>query len=316
MFAARGIAVSCAVWVIVYCALSLAVGASWRRVARHWRQYAPRHFANLLFLCRVLPLLAATAVTMAFTAPSFLLLEPRSIEEPVGVIPLVLGLTGLVIVVIGASKAGRSLVRAWRAVSEWSRSACEIKDAASIPVLRVCGPVPPLAAAGILRPRVLLSREAESVLTAGELQTALNHELVHVRRRDNLKILLLQFLPFPGMQNLESAWLEATEMAADDAAVASVTEALDLAAALIKVSRLVPFCDPIDLTATLAHIPASTMNARIERLLAWSDAGSPQSSPRSRRPLLILGLATIALVVATYSHVLISVHQATEWLVR
>jgi Zn-dependent protease with chaperone function len=66
------------------------------------------------------------------------------------------------------------------------------------------------------------------------LQTALNHEVAHVSRRDNLKKLLLRFVAFPGMSGLETAWLEATEMAADDAAVSTAGDALDLAAALIK----------------------------------------------------------------------------------
>ena len=46
---------------------------------------------------------------------------------------------------------------------------------------------------------MLLSGAAELVLTTNELQTALNHEIAHVRRRDNLKKLLLRFVAFPGM---------------------------------------------------------------------------------------------------------------------
>ena len=37
---------------------------------------------------------------------------------------------------------------------------------------------------------------------------------------DNLKKLVFRFCPFPGMSKLESAWSQAAEMAADDAAVA------------------------------------------------------------------------------------------------
>ena len=76
-----------------------------------------------------------------------------------------------------------------------------------------------------------------------------------MRRRDNLKKLLLRFVAFPGMAGLEAAWLEATEMAADDAAVSNAGEALDLAAALIKLSRLGPVEAPVDLTAALVHSP-------------------------------------------------------------
>ena len=128
-----------------------------------------------------------------------------------------------------------------------------------------------MTATGIVRPQVLLSSAAEFVLNTNELQTALNHEVAHVRRRDNLKKLLLRFVAFPGMSGLETAWFEATEMAADDAAVSNAGDALDLAAAIIKLSRLGPVEPSVDLTAALVHSPASAMNARVERLITWSE---------------------------------------------
>ena len=42
------------------------------------------------------------------------------------------------------------------------------------------------------------------------------------------------------MAGLENAWQEAAELAADDGAVDSICDALDLATALIKLSRLMP----------------------------------------------------------------------------
>jgi beta-lactamase regulating signal transducer with metallopeptidase domain len=315
MFAARGIVISSAVWVIIYCTLSLAVSVAWRRVSFLGERPA-RHFADLLFACRILPLLAASAITAVFTVPSFLLLEPRSIAEPVGVVPLALGLMGFTLVILGAARACRSLLRARRALSQWSRSAPPVDDTTSVPLLRISGAVPPMTAAGILRPRVLLSGEAESYLTSGELQAALNHEFAHVRRRDNLRKLLLRFLPFPGMRNLESVWLEATEIAADDASVTNAAEALDLAAALIKVSRLAPLSEPVELTASLVRAPSGAMHARIARLLAWRELHSSQSSSQFPRRLLAAAVAAVLMLIASYSHILIGVHQATEWLVR
>jgi hypothetical protein len=131
-----------------------------------------------------------------------------------------------------------------------------------------------------------------------------------------LKKLLLQFVAFPGMSGLQAAWLEATEMAADDAAVASVRDALDLAAALLKLSRFTPEGAIVDLTAALVHSPASSMNARIERLIAWSaERLSPFQQCLSWYGLGAI-LLTAALFAATYSQLLVSVHTATEWLVR
>ncbi len=173
-----------------------------------------------------------------------------------------------------------------------------------------------MIAAGIARPRVLLSSAAEAVLSTNELQAALNHEVAHVRRRDNFKKLLLRFVAFPGMSALEVTWLEATEMAADDAAVSSAAEALDLAAALIKLSKLGPAQPPVDLTAALLHSSASIMNARVERLVAWSDARLVPSRKYSPWYGTTAALATVAVFAVTYSQLLVQVHTATEWLVR
>jgi len=154
------------------------------------------------------------------------------------------------------------------------------------------------------------------VLTERELQTALRHEVVHVRRRDNLRKLVLRFVAFPGMAELESAWREASEMAADDAAVSSATEALDLAAAVIKLSRLASLEAPAELTTALVHSPAECVNARVERLIAWGERRSTPAPRYSWGYALCAAAAVVVTVVVTYSQLLVRVHAATEWLVR
>jgi Zn-dependent protease with chaperone function len=315
MFAARGIAVSFSVFVLVYCALSIAVCLVWRSLLLHARRYPVGQIADLLFALRIFPLATAAVITAAFTVPSFLLLEPRAIDEPIGEIPLVLGLCGAALGIFGLLNSALAIRRASRAISGWTRGAQPISASAPVPVLRITRPVPAMIAAGIARPRVLLSGAAEAALTANELQTALNHEVAHVRRRDNFKKLLLRFVAFPGMSCLEATWLEATEMAADDAAVSTAGEALDLAAALIKLSQL-PAEPPVDLTAALLHSPAATMNARVERLVAWSESRPFPRSKYSPWYGATAALATIMMFAVTYSELLVHVHTATEWLVR
>ncbi|MGC1452405.1 MAG: M56 family metallopeptidase [Candidatus Sulfotelmatobacter sp.] len=316
MFAARGIAVSFSVFVMVYCVLSLAVRLTWRKVWLHSQALPVRRTADFLVALRMFPLVAAAVITTAFTIPSFLLLEPRAIDEPLGEIPLILGICGAGLGILGAVNVALAIRGASRAISTWTSEAQPVDSCAPVPVLRISQIVPAMTAAGIVRPKVLLSGAAESMLTASELQTALNHEVAHVRRRDNLKKLLLRFVAFPGMRALEAAWLEATEMAADDAAVSNAGEALDLAAALIKLSRLGPVEPPVDLTAALVHSPVSVMNARVERLITWSDerlVPYPRFSPWYG---LSAVLATVAVFAVTYSQLLAHVHTATEWLVR
>jgi beta-lactamase regulating signal transducer with metallopeptidase domain len=322
MFAMRGIAVSFSVFFVVYGALSALVCGLWRRI-KIWlasRQLSTKRTADLLFGLRVVPFLLATGVTLALAVPSFLLLEPRSVDEPMSPVPVALALCGMAMLLVGAYKAVTSWVRASQAIARWSSNARTqsraLDSTSSITVMQMMGVAPPLAAAGIMRSSVWLSQAAEFVLTEQELQSALRHEIVHVRRRDNLRKLVLRLVVFPGMAKLESDWRAATEMAADDAAVSSASEALDLAAAVIKLSRLAPLALSGDLTTALVNSPAEFLNARVERLIAWTETG--QTPPREHW-FLYTSCAAAAMVVTlalTYSELLIRVHAATEWLVR
>ena len=217
--------------------------------------------------------------------------------------------------IFGLANAVLAVRKASRTVSSWSTfCGSTIASPVPFPVLRIRRSVPALTAAGILRPKILLSGSAEFLLNGNELRTALNHELAHIRRRDNFKKLLLRFVAFPGMRGLETAWLEASEMAADDAAVSSTADALDLAAALLKLSRLKADEPSPDLTAALVHGHAAIINARVERLISWprGPKGRGISLPgRSRsRPSDPCGLRNHLRLVAC------DVHRATEWLIR
>jgi len=318
VFAARGIVVSFSVFMLVYCGLSLAVCCAWRKIWLWSQRYPAKRAAGLLLGLRLLPLIAAAGITAALTVPSFLLLEPRAIDEPMGGVPLALGICGLMLAAFGVGNAAASALRASKTIAVWTHEAKPMDESGSVPVLRISRLVPALTAAGILRPRVLLSGAAEFLLNTNELQTALRHEVAHVRRRDNLKKLLLRLVAFPGMSGLEAAWLEATEMAADDAAVSNAAEALDLAAAIIKLSQLGSASEAAsaDLATALVHSPAASANVRVERLIAWSDWRSVPPLRYSSWYALGAGVATIATFAVTYGQLLMRVHTATEWLVR
>jgi beta-lactamase regulating signal transducer with metallopeptidase domain len=321
MFVVRGLAVSFSIFVMFYIALSVAVCCLWRTVWRYSRQVSARRCADWLFVLRMIPLAGAAVVTLAFAVPSFLLLEPRVTNEPVGVLSLTLSLCGVAALLAGIWKAVAASLRVSRTIARWSREASAIDSSAagfdhSVPLMRISAPAPPLTAAGLMRPSVWLSGAAEFVLNERELRSALRHELVHVRHRDNLRKLALCLVTFPGMAELESAWRESTEMAADDAAVSSSSEALDLAAAVIKLSRLASLQVPLELTTALVHTPAESVNARVERLLAWSSPGQSQASELSPRFVLFAAATMLATLAVTYSQLLVRVHAATEWLVR
>jgi beta-lactamase regulating signal transducer with metallopeptidase domain len=320
MFAVRGIAVSFSIFVILYAALSVLVCGLWRRLSLGSQRHSPRRNADLLFALRMFPFVLACGITLAFAVPSFLMLEPHTVDEPMSGVPVALGLCGMAALLVGVGKAARAWLRACRAVAGWSRNAQIVSNARdcgdSLPPLQISESAPPLTAAGILRPSVWLSRAAEIVLTEPELRTALQHEVVHVRRKDNLRKLVLRLVDFPGMAELEGAWHEATEMAADDAAVSSASEALDLAAAVIKLSRLTPLEPPAELTTALVHSPTDSVNARVERLIAWTDRRQASAPRSSLGYALCAAVAGAAALAVTYSQLLVRVHAATEWLVR
>jgi beta-lactamase regulating signal transducer with metallopeptidase domain len=320
MFAARGISVSLSIFFLVYSALSLVVVCVWRRLWVWGQRHTARSCADLLFALRVAPLMVATGVTLALAVPSFLLLEPRAGNESLGGPSIWLACSGMAVLLAGAWNAAAALIRVSRTVARWSSGASPIgmnpvDSKNSVSIMRSSATAPPLITAGIRRPRVWVSRAAEFVLTERELHGALRHEVAHVLRRDNLRKLILRLVAFPGMEKLENVWREATEMTADDAAVSSISEALDLAAAVIKLSRLASLQPPEELTTALVHSPAGSVNARVERLIAWKD-GRQNLSRYSLGYALCAATAALTALAVTYSALLIDMHAATEWLVR
>jgi hypothetical protein len=135
-----------------------------------------------------------------------------------------------------------------------------------------------------------------------------------MRSRDNLKKLVFHCSPFPGMASLENAWHESAELAADDGAVASVSDALDLAAALIKLSRLIPVRNTPAFTMALVN-GSGSVSGRVERLLAWHETET-QNVPSVWAYLVPPALVASLTVLALYGPALTATHRLTEWLVR
>ncbi|MGA7289803.1 MAG: M56 family metallopeptidase, partial [Terriglobales bacterium] len=241
MFALRGAAVSLTFFVLLYCFLSALVALAWRGLKL--LRVTQRGVAALLFGLRVLPLAASAVVTFAFVVPSFQLLEPRSINEGLGVIPFVLGICAVVLIVWGGFRVIAAQAKTARVVARWLEGARPlnadvavqeaIEPAAQAVTFRSRRETPPLTLVGVTKPRVLVSESTVSLLSDDELHIALKHEFAHMKSRDNLKKLIFRCCPFPGMAKLESSWSQAAELAADDAAVSNLDDAVDLASALV-----------------------------------------------------------------------------------
>jgi Zn-dependent protease with chaperone function len=316
MFLLRCLGVSLSFFLVLYAALSVLVIRGWRLAYRLCTKMPARRIASLLFALRILPFVAAFAISAIFVVPSFLLLEPRVVAEPIGEVPLTLGTICILILGIGIWKAVSVQRKTAHVVSGWLRDATTDSNCYPIPLFRIRPSSPALAVAGGLSPRVLLSDSAAALLTPYELQAALRHEIAHVERRDNLKKLLFRVFSLPGLAPLEFTWSEAAEMAADDDAVTNSREALDLASALIKLSRFAPPQKEAILASGLAQGHGSALNTRVARLISW-DA---RQTHRSSSPFLQYAVPTLLAlglwVVATYGVVLSDMHKMTEWLVR
>ena len=321
MFGLRCLGVSLAFFLAQYCLSSALVARGWPWLARTARSWSPLHLANYLFALRMLPLVLALSSTMVFVLPSFLLLEPRATDEAVGRAPVALSICCLLLIAFGLYRAIRAQARSTRAVSEWLREATpfasqQVCSNYAFPVFQIRQSTPALTVAGVRAPRVLVSSAAANLLDSQEMRTSLQHELAHIRHRDNLKKLLFNFTAFPGMAELEAAWSDAGEMAADDAAVTNTGDALDLASALIKLSRLGP--TPLSSAFVSGFVPGSkaSLNSRVERLLAWRHIPGADRFPRLPRFVVPAGLVMVVTLFISYTAVLERMHDVTEWLVR
>ncbi|HMK21831.1 MAG TPA: M56 family metallopeptidase, partial [Terriglobales bacterium] len=191
MFALRCLAVCLAFFLLAYALVSLLVWQSWR-YSRRVKWDSPQATAKFLLNLRALPLLAAILVAAGVVLPSFLWLEPRSVTEPVGEIPAILGGLCLLLIAAGLRNGWVAWQRTSRAVREWLAGASAEPGPVNVALFRTGTSGPGLVVAGIHEPRVLISDAVAHALTPAELTVALKHELAHVRRRDNLKKLFLR----------------------------------------------------------------------------------------------------------------------------
>jgi len=313
IFAARGLLVSLAFFAMVYCPLSLLVVLAWPAMKRVG-QKSVLTSANLLFGLRVSPFAVSVAVTLFFTFPSFWLMERASPDEDAATFAL--AACSLVILSAGLLRTLMGQARTTRAVGQWLSRATDIgRDAGSdarTPTLSSSQGAPPLILVGLWKPSVMVSDVAAMVLNDDELQVAVQHELGHARSWDNLKKVLVSLVPFPGMRGLEKAWQEAAELAADDAAVQNRQQALDLAAALISLSRFSPR-PPEPLLATGLMSGSSSISLRVERLLGWRMPS--RRFPRTWPWMFVVLSTMIVGIVGNYAAALVLTHRLTELLV-
>ncbi len=305
-----------------------------------WRALAPRVAhkpasvrARLLFALRVTPPTLAAALVFALLIPAYLLHEPHDTDEEVGAKLMLLSAVSAGGVLWAFWRVTRTWLATRRLVRDWMRHAEPFAaEGILVPAYRIRHRFPVIAVIGVLRPRLFIASQLSDALTDGELASALAHERGHVETRDNLKRAVLQagqdaLLPLaPLGRSLLREWRYESELAADEFAAADgPAAALDLASALVKISKLIP----AGATPTLyagAHLLGGGeddgLSRRVRALLRLASspesARAPKSLRASRALRTALGLSLCAAVAPLLTHpeVLRATHAAIEHVVE
>ncbi len=307
LFALRGLTVSLSVFVLMYAALRLAVACGWSLTRQRFPWLSP----NALYALQVGPFVLAAMIVGAFTIPSFVRFEPRVVQEAFGPPIVVLSLACLGFFGVGFYRTCQAYARSNRIVRRWRGEGKLVAGPKGVPICQTGPDAPPLVVAGFWRPKLLMSSSTASVLNEKELARAISHESAHIRRHDNLKKLALRACTFPRASQIEQQWLAALEIDADRYAVSNKSEALDLASALVKASRL--NMPTAEFTTHLTE-GGELLQTRVQRLLDWDTA---QSSNR----LLAYVTAGVTLlsavaVVMCYQGILLKMHSLAELLMQ
>lgn len=304
-----------------------------------WRAFAPRLAARpaavrarLLFALRVSPPALAAALVSALLLPAYLLHEPLDTDEEAGATLLLLAAASAAGVLLACWRVGRTWLATRRLLRDWMRHAEPFAaEGVSVPAYRIRHRFPVVAVIGALRPRLFIATQIFDALTADELASALAHERGHVEARDNLKRAVLQagqdalLLLSPLGRSLRQGWQRESELAADEfAASAGAAAALDLASALVKISRLIPAGATPTLPAG-AHLlgeAEDVVSLRVRALLRLATAPERARAPEAvhtRRPLkaaLCLCLCAAAAPLLTHPDLLRATHAALEHVVE
>jgi beta-lactamase regulating signal transducer with metallopeptidase domain len=271
----------------------------------------------------MLPLTLTLMAVLAFCIPSYLWLEPEATGEKVGFICFLLA-------VLGATIWTLAIVRVVHAVRGTARylHRCEQEGqqisvpGETAPALLLKDRSPVLAVAGVVHPRLVISRRVMRGLTPEQINAALSHERAHRSSGDNLKRFLIllapDVLPFMrGFVTLERTWARAIEWAADDQASAGdPRRALSLADALVRVAKM-------GNKPQLSYLSSALMaddhdlSERVDRLLRPQPI--PEKPARELIPLVsgAAGLIAASLVVVLLWPASLSmVHRALEHLVH
>lgn len=262
----RLVCLSLAVLFLVHLAMGLAVAMCAPAVVRRAERWRAVAAARMMLALRLLPAASAWFVVCAICVPSYLRLEPQAMEEEIGIACLASAAMGAAAWGFSMARTARALFRSMRQMREWRRRGTEaVIGDARVWIIEGAGRTVSLA--GIVRPKLIVSREVVEALPADQLASALWHERAHAGARDNFKRLLMLLAPNLALpDHVERAWARFTEWSADDrTAEGDRSQSVSLAAALVSVARL--GSASVTPLATALTANAGDLQVRVDRLL-------------------------------------------------
>jgi Zn-dependent protease with chaperone function len=326
MFFLLGICILLAVMLALNSIASFASSLVWKVLEPRARRWSATSQASVLCLLRTLPVVGGITIVALLFAPAYLTHEPRENHEEITLNLAIVAFFSALGVVLAVFRGIASWRVTARLTADWLRNAEVITlPGITIPAFRIQHQFPVVAIVGTFRPRLFIANQILQSLTSEELSAALAHEVGHVVARDNLKRGLIRacrdmLLIIPCGRRLDNAWKEASESAADEyAAGKDRMVGLDLASALVKIARLVPYGSRPTLPAGAYFVNGedpSGFKARVRNLvrLAGNGKSNPPAALIGKLPLWVPIAILVVLLgaVSIESHVLVLTHEVIE----
>lgn len=325
MYILLGITLAFSALLVLNALASLLSSLVWRALSGAATRWTASTRAHMIFMLRVVPAAAAIVAVLALMLPAYILYEPRASAEEVNLKIALLSLLSALSTTLALWRWHRVRQVTRRLTDDWLRQSTPIRVAGvSVPSYRVRHAFPVVALVGTFRPRLFIAEQVLASLSDEEMRSVVAHELGHLSARDNIKRTLLRgcrdllmFAPFG--RALDRAWAESAEQAADEfAARTDDASAIDLASALVKISRMVsPGTSPaMPAGAFLLEEQLGGVAERVVRLTTLSKAISTpgQNSRRTASPLWFYPSAALVAMLFLFidAELLIHVHTAVE----
>ena len=268
---------------------------------------------------RLLPSVAAITFVAAVFVPAFVLHEPARGPETAGWVVCAAAAAACVLALSAVARGVAAVRRTRTLLDGWMSHAAPIQldhaCSGAVAAYMIEDPFPVFALVGVRAPRLLIARQVLEALTPGEVRAAVAHELAHARAWDNAKRLLICWTPgllawSAAGRQLESRWAAGAECAADHSAADSPTRRLDLAGALVKVSRLAIAPVPVVRLFSTLHGHGEVAD-RVSQLLAPAPA-----CRRSNRGRVCVATIAAGCLVVSLPQVFLAVHGLTESCLR